>query len=373
MQYNILQGRDRFTYFTISHLQQFLLDAMVKSSKTEPWRIKLSDEDLAAGTTDLAITQAGIESFHEYGFFILENAIPHKILDKFHNQFTKDLKKKIEAGTITYNHGNKTNFSFSPPLSPDWIHEEVWANKHAGTVIENIIGPRPQLNFVGSNINMPQKNDGQGIKRQAVHADPYGITHKFSSVVEAFVFTRDCDVHNGSTEIWPGSHTNFRGKEDQNENGRGWIKKEVFTERAKIAPPIQPFVPKGSICLQDLKIWHSGMPNFDNKPRIMLAFIYYPRWFRCHMRITLPESARKKVESFTGYDLVGGTKFVPGPVDHLDNGQTVMTLNFTQDPRLTLTAQRNAVDLLASKYDPVILLQKKISGHRRARLKLITE
>lgn len=327
---------------------------MVKAKKQEAWRVRVSDDDLAVGTTDPATTQAALESFHEYGFVILENAIPHKILDKFHDQFTKDLNKKVEAGGTRSNHGNNTNFSFSPPLTAEWIHEEVWANKHGLTVIENIIGPKPQLNFASSNISMPQEKNATEVLRQAVHADPYGITHKFTTVVESFIFTRDCDVHNGSTEIWPGSHTNFRGKEDQNDNGRGWIKKEVFTERARIAPPIQPFIPKGSICLRDIKIWHAAMPNFDDNPRIMLAFLYYPQWFRCHMRITLPEEARMKVASFTGYDLEGGTNFVPGPIDHLDAGQTLATLNFTQDPKLTLVAQRNAIDLLASRHNPYI-------------------
>lgn len=141
---------------------------------------------------------------------------------------------------------------------------------------------------------MPQAHDAPGILRQAVHTDPYGLTHRFPTTIKAYIFTRDCDAYNGSTEIWPGSHK-FQGKEDQNENGRGWIKKGVFMERAKIAPPIQPFVPKGSICLRDIRLWHSGMPNFDVTPRIMIIFTYYAQWFRCHMRIHLPRTPTRKL------------------------------------------------------------------------------
>lgn len=322
----------------------------------DKWRVRITDEELAEGTTYLETIQAAIESFHEFGFVTLENAISHDVLDKFHAVMLDGIKKKIQKGNVRYNHGNETNFSFPPPLEKEYMERSIWANRHALPIMENLIGPNPQLVFASSNNAMPSTQAGRvGLpSRQAVHADPYGITHNFITAVEAFIFTRDCDAFNGSTEIWPGSHSNFRGKEDQVDHGRGWIKREVFSERAKFAPPIQPFVPKGSICLRDIRLWHSGMPNYSNEPRIMLAFIYYPQWFRNHMRIRLPEDCRPPVKGFKGYDLVGATNFVLGPCDNLDDASNVMALNFTQDPSLTLDAQRNAIDLLASRYDPFI-------------------
>lgn len=92
----------------------------------EPWRVSISNADLAAGTTDWDTIQKGLEAYHEYGFIILENAIPHKIVDKYHDQMTADIQRKMTAGNIAYNHGNNTNFTLSLPLSSEWLDEEVW-------------------------------------------------------------------------------------------------------------------------------------------------------------------------------------------------------------------------------------------------------
>lgn len=72
------------------------------------------------------------------------------------------------------------------------------------------------------------------------------------------------------------------------------------------------------------------------------------------MRINLPESARVKAASFDRCDLIGGTNFLSDAIDNVDDDRNVLMLNFTQNPRLTLSAQRQAIDLLASRDNPII-------------------
>lgn len=96
----------------------------------------------------------------------------------------------------------------------------------------------------------------------------------------------------GSTEFWLGSHAHTSGAEQviatpesSLTNARLRVgeptcdvKKEVFEERRKIRPPIQPVCGPGDIMLRDLRTWHAGMPNESEQYRIMIALGYQVRF-----------------------------------------------------------------------------------------------
>jgi ectoine hydroxylase-related dioxygenase (phytanoyl-CoA dioxygenase family) len=302
----------------------------------------ISEEELKSGKTSLDTIQAAVEDFQTNGFIVLQNAVPHTILDKLSVQMEADARIKLADPDLVFNQGNeKTNFSVSPPLSKDWLHEEVWANKHAMAVMENIIGPKPQLAFASSNIVLPSEGNSA---RQAVHCDSYGKTHDFPVCIEVFLYLDEVTTENGSTELWPGSHKGW-DVDDQCDHGRGWIKESVFNKRAEISPPIQCTIPKGSICMRDMRIWHAGMPNNSTQLRLMLGFIYFPRWFHSPMRFTLPEDCRKLVASWNHADLTTAAEFVQGKVDHLDPKHYMLGgLNFTQNPEMGIKNIRSAID-----------------------------
>lgn len=90
---------------------------------------------------------------------------------------------------------------------------------------------------------------------------------------------------NGSTEVWLGTHTDSglhvqEGRHGERASGR--IMLDLLEKQRKVRPPSQPVVPKGSIIVRDLRLWHGGKPNLSSDPRVMLAlskihFIYI--WF----------------------------------------------------------------------------------------------
>jgi hypothetical protein len=317
---------------------------MPEFTKSVVPQIIVSDGELMSGKTSFETIQAAVECFNTNGFVILQNAVPHAILDKFSFQMQADARIKLADLNLVFNQGNKkTNFSVSPPLSKQWLLEEVWANRHAVAIMENIIGPKPQLAFASSNIVFPSEGDSA---RQAVHCDSYSVHRDFPVCIEVFFYLEEVDVGNGSTELWPGSHRGW-DIDDQCEHGRGWIKESVFKKRAELSPPIQCTIPKGSICLRDMRLWHAGMPNNSNDLRIMLGFIYFPRWFRSPMRFTLPEDCRQIVESWDHADLTTSAEFVQGKVDHLDPKHYMLgALNFTQDPEMGIRNIRSLIDLI---------------------------
>jgi ectoine hydroxylase-related dioxygenase (phytanoyl-CoA dioxygenase family) len=93
----------------------------------------------------------------------------------------------------------------------------------------------------------------------------------------------DMTPENGSTELWLGTHR--YGKEAQEgehgERASGRIKKEWMEERRRVRGPSQPVVKKGSLVVRDLRLWHSGQPNYkEGEVRVMLAMIHFAGWYR---------------------------------------------------------------------------------------------
>ncbi|QSZ33866.1 hypothetical protein DSL72_005439 [Monilinia vaccinii-corymbosi] len=302
-------------------------------------RVIISDEELESGVTTWENVQVGVEEFHRNGIVIFENAIPHGVIDKFYEKINADGAKKLEDPALNVNHGNgKPNLSTSPPLSEEWLVEDIWANKHATAVMEAIIG-KPQLVYTGSNISLPGQDP---TARQAVHVDSYADHHHFTTCIEVFMYLHEATPENGSAELWPGSHEAWNFKDLAN-HGRGWVKATAFNRRAEISPPFQPTIPKGSIAIRDLHLWHAGMPNLSDQNRIMLGFIYFPRWYRSHMRIPLTLASRRVVEKWTPVDALGAAEFVAGEVNHMDS--RLDSLNFSQDPERGTKQIREEIDL----------------------------
>ncbi|TAQ86472.1 hypothetical protein B7494_g5203 [Chlorociboria aeruginascens] len=298
------------------------------SPKSQWESIKLSPEEVASGTTTFEHIQLGVEQYHKNGFIVIENAIPHHILDQFNERMIAESDISLKWPRVQYNHGvQHKNISQTPPLSAPFIHEEVWANRHAITVLENIIGPRPELSFISSNIALPG-----GVGRQAVHSDAYHQHLDCPFSIEIYIFLTDASAENGATEIWLGTHEGYN-KKDHIPHERGWIPKKLINERALISPPIQPTVPKGSICMRDLRLWHAGMLNHTPDPRVMLAFIYFPQWYRSFMHLTLPKECRPIIESW---------KHVKVNAEYVDGERVKM--NFTQIPNKGLFESRVETD-----------------------------
>lgn len=111
-------------------------------------------------------------------------------------------------------------------------------------------------------------------QRQPVHSDADFAhpNHPFALVVNVGLI--DMTPHSGSTEVWLGTHTNASLADQEGLHGErasGRIKQDLLDSRRTISPPVQPTIPKGSIVVRDLRLWHAGMPNLSNDIRVMLA------------------------------------------------------------------------------------------------------
>ncbi len=297
--------------------------------------------------TPLELIQAGIEEFHRHGFVILENAIDPDLIDRTRVGMIHDaglMQDYPERYGIVFNNGvERTNFSMTPDLNDEELHMGLWGNRHAAAIMQQIIGPRPQLRWASSNVAIPSR----GNARQAVHSDAYADILPFPSCIEVNIYLNDNGVspENGSTEIWPGTHV-FTEKDHIN-HGRGWIKKSALNKRARVCPPIQPTIPKGSLMLRDFRLWHAGMPNPSEGLRIMLSFMYFPSWFQPPMRLTLQRKSLRRLELWHHVDLISGTRFVDD--DRVAYLRIKFPMNFTQVEEKELVAYRREIDRIQGR------------------------
>lgn len=110
-------------------------------------------------------------------------------------------------------------------------------------------------------------------QRQPVHSDADFLhpSHPFALVVNVGLITMEPQT--GSTEVWLGTqNSNVHDQEGAHgDRASGRIREELLERRRAIVPPVQPTIPKGSVVVRDLRLWHAGMPNYSNDIRVMLA------------------------------------------------------------------------------------------------------
>lgn len=143
---------------------------------------------------------------------------------------------------------------------------------------------------------------GASPQRQPVrsNADFAHPAHPFALVVNVPLVSME--PKNGSTEVWLGTYkfdiSTQEGKHGERASGR--MKEDLLEERRAICPPSQPLIPKGSVVIRDLRLWHAGMPNMSYKVCVMLAMIHFAPWYRNQMKLELSEKIKPLIGEAEG-------------------------------------------------------------------------
>ncbi|KAK4552579.1 hypothetical protein LTR86_010223 [Recurvomyces mirabilis] len=261
------------------------------------------------------IIAEAVTFLHRDGILILENAIDPSHLEDLAGILTPEAEEIARNQNHHFNFGKETrNMDQAPPLIPSLMYTDIWANPFAVAICSAIFGPNPVCHYANGNTAL------KATGRQPVHADidkPHPM-YPFAYAIN--IPLSDTSAENGSTEIWVGSHrdSNIDQHTAHGEDDAGLvIKPELLAERRKHSPPIQPSTKKGSLMIRDIRLWHAGMPNRTETPRIMLAFVIQPKWFDAPSRVILPQKAQSLVDSWkaeTGLEY--NAQWVDGDVDH---------------------------------------------------------
>ncbi|KJR86097.1 phytanoyl-CoA dioxygenase family protein [Sporothrix schenckii 1099-18] len=313
----------------------------------EPTVVRLSDEERTTGRITLENIGIAVSAMHRDGLVVLENAVNTAHMDAINAILVKDAEEMAKMDSTHFN-GNSVdgrptgNMSQGPPLEPELLFDDIWANVPAAAVLSAVLGPKPHVNYVNGNTAL----GGFGDARQRVHADLFFNHAQFPFAVVANYYLEHVSPANGSTELWLGSHrdtsfldhrnchperadtppsdtdTNTGAKTKEGATAKGadfGIRDERLEARRKHAPPMQPTIKKGSVVLRDLRLWHAGLANPATDPRIMLAFVHTPWWYACPARVVLPASCQAKVDSWAArllHPVQYDAHFVPASLDH---------------------------------------------------------
>lgn len=251
---------------------------------------------------------------HRDGIIVLENAIDTSHLDDLDALLGPEAEEIAREPNHHFNFGKQTrNMDQAPPLDVSLMYQDIWANPVACSILKAVLGPEIRCHYANGNTAL------KATGRQPVHSDIEKPHPLFPFAYVLNIPLCDMSVENGSTEIWVGSHRD--SSTDQHTSYRGeqglTIKPELVEERRLHSPPVNPTTKKGDLIIRDVRLWHAGVPNRTDKPRIMLAFVIQPKWFEAPSKVLLPEKARGLVEQWkaeTGLEY--HAQWVDGDVDH---------------------------------------------------------
>jgi ectoine hydroxylase-related dioxygenase (phytanoyl-CoA dioxygenase family) len=268
-----------------------------------------------SGKATNEIIAEAIGFLHKDGIVVLENAIDTAHLDTLNALLSKEALEIVEDPDHHFNFGKETrNMDQAPPPQLNLMFKDIWCNPFAAAVLAGILGPQPVVHYANGNTAL------KATGRQPVHSDCEFAHPNFPFAIVVNINLVDTSAENGATEVWLGSHHRSTSDDHviidgEKREGQLEIKPELVEERRKHSPPIQAGTKKGSLILRDLRLWHAGMPNKTDVPRIMLAFVVQPAWFQGKSKVKLPTSVRGLVESWSD-ELQFDEEWVEEEVDH---------------------------------------------------------
>lgn len=277
--------------------------------------IHISDRTRQARFTTPDTIAEALTFLHRDGVLVLENVIETEHLDRLRQLLQPEAEEIAKDPTHHFNFGRHTrNMDRAPPTTLDLMFEDIWANRIAVSILQSLLGPELMCHYANGNTALKAKG------RQPVHSDIDKPHPLFPFAYAINIPLSNMNVENGSTELWPGSHRESNIEQHialtDDEFGLA-IKPEVVEQRRRTSPPVQPSIRKGSLIIRDIRLWHAGMPNRTDTPRIMLAFVIQPSWFQAPSKVTLPVKSKTVVDSWRANSgLEYAAQWVDGDVDH---------------------------------------------------------
>lgn len=275
-----------------------------------PVTIALGAEERANGLLNDANLARAIAAVHEDGCVLLKSVIDRAHAEALRERMMSDLERILSRPDTPFQF-NRGNVQQDPPPIAEFLFKDVLLNECAIQVTHGVLGDGVANDFYSGNTALPGGHVAQPVHGDIVHLWP-GIepaTPPFSLVINLpLVHT---SAHNGSTELWLGSHRINRYGLD----GDIKVPVEELERQRAVRPPIQPSIEVGDMLVRDMRMWHGGTPNHSNEPRPMIAMIHWIHWWS-KGRIRMPKGTASFFEHPV---LTTHCEFTDGPVDYLAN------------------------------------------------------
>lgn len=277
--------------------------------------IHIPEDIRKSGKSSLELIAEAAAFLHKDGVIVLDNAIDTAHIDALNARLGPEALEIANDPDHHFNFGTR-NMDQAPPPTRNLMFKDVWCNPFAAAVLAAVLGPRPVIHYANGNTALKSSPDG----RQPVHSDcEFAHPAYFPFAYAVNINLVDVTAQNGGTEVWIGSH-HVSVQEAHGGGGAAGedlltIKPELLERRRKHSPPVQTCTKRGSLIIRDLRLWHAGMPNLTDQPRIMLSFVASPAWWQGRSKIVLPRNVKDMVEGWSD-ELGFSAEYIEGEVDH---------------------------------------------------------
>ncbi len=277
--------------------------------------LSLSEAEKKTGMIRREHLQAAVQALREDGLVLLSELIDPAIMATLRDKMLADVEAILARKDAPFN-WNSGNLQQDPPPIQPYLFREVLVNDAVIAITKELLGAGLKNSFYSGNTAMPHSTS-----RQPVHADSGQLWPGLKEAHPPYalvvnVLPVDVSPENGSTEVWPGTHTDTSVFVQ-----RGDIKvtPEKLEARRKVSPPIQYTAKAGSVVIRDMRLWHAGMPNHTDTPRPMIAMIHTVSWWSDSAPLTFPKGTESL---FAHPHLTTVARFVDGPIDYIHRNES---------------------------------------------------
>ena len=274
--------------------------------------LEITPEEVRTDRIAPAHLAAATRALRDDGIVVLNDIISLDHIAALRERMLEDLPAYLARTDAPFNF-NTGNVQQEPPPFAPYLYKDVLLNDIVIAVTHALLGDGLHNGFYSGNTAV----GGSG-QRQPVHTDVSQLwpdltvaTPPFGLVVNVPVV--DMSAENGSTEVWPGTHSDTT---IYVQNGDIKLPAEAVEARRAVRPPLQPSVRAGGVVIRDLRLWHAGMPNRTDRARPMIAMIHWVSWWHSD-KVPFPRSE----ESFFAHPVLKtDAEFVDGPINYIAHG-----------------------------------------------------
>jgi ectoine hydroxylase-related dioxygenase (phytanoyl-CoA dioxygenase family) len=245
--------------------------------------IRLSENEITAGTLDPATRLLVRQAFNNTGVVTIDNLFAPKFIvslrDAFASCYARYLIDRESDETLKV--GDK-RIMVPVDVAQPFNAPQLYANPLLFPLIQDMLGQECVLGSFGAVTALP------GAEDQHVHRDhPFLFQEEAidtlmpAYAVNVIIPLIDIDEDHGTTRVWPGSH-------------RIWS-----LDEAKRLPSEDPVVPVGSCILMDYRLLHGGTANRSQENRPILYVIYHRPWFKDYVNFVKVRELRVSDEEYS--------------------------------------------------------------------------
>jgi ectoine hydroxylase-related dioxygenase (phytanoyl-CoA dioxygenase family) len=235
--------------------------------------MKLKAEEIKNGKLDQDTVDNAVNQVRLNGYVLLESVLSDEFVEELRTAFMKGLEELManspEATEVNKSEFRKNRVRMDLPFEQPFNDPQVITNSFVLPIVEKLVGEDCICFYLSADAPLP------GSDYQVVHSDQMAffpestITLPPSGIVLNIPLV-DVTEDNGPMEAWPG------GTQLMPENLNNPLHIEAASALIK---PVRMVMPKGSLLIRDLRMWHRGTPNNSDAVRPNLAVIYARKWW----------------------------------------------------------------------------------------------